>query len=127
MVQQEGNRNVTLDDLLKLVETAATTIERLQAENAALSHQLRECEASAQGAIADAQEKAARIEALEQTEAALRLDAEWSRWFRNKYKTSTFLSHIERDFRIDYLGEQVPDVDGTPSSPPQGDPHRDAS
>lgn len=126
-MQQEGNRNVTLDDLLKLVETAASTIERLQSENAALSHQMRECEARVQSAIADTQEKTTRIEVLEQAEAALRQDAEWSRWFRNKYKTSTFLAHIERDFRIDCLGEQVSDVDGTPSSSQQGDPRHDAS
>jgi len=104
LTQQEGRKGITLDDLLERVEAAARAIEHLRAANADLARQLRATEAAAQ---ADAQDKSRKIEALEQELAALRHDAAWCRWFRNKYQDSTFYSHIERDFRKEYLGEDV--------------------
>lgn len=99
MAQEEGNKNITLDDLLGLVESAARTIERLQAVNASLMQQMRDAETVAQRATADAENKARRIEELEQAEAALREDAKWCRWFKDRYGASTFFSHIEREYQ----------------------------
>lgn len=102
MAQEEGNKDITLDDLLRIVDTAAHTIERLQAVNASLVRQMRECESAAQAASADADNKARQIEELERSEAALREDAEWCRWFKNKYEASTFFSHIEREYQNEH-------------------------
>lgn len=106
MTQQEGNKDVTLDDLLRIVESAARTIERLQAVNASLMQQMREAESAAQQAAADAETKARHIEDLEKSEAALREDAEWCRWFKNKYGSSTFFSHIEREYQHTHRTEE---------------------
>jgi len=105
LIQQEDNRDITLDDLLDIVETAARAIERLQAANVSLARQMRECESAAHAATSDAQSKARQIEELEKSEAALRKDAEWCRWFRNKYGASTFFSHIEREYLCDHRAE----------------------
>lgn len=102
MAQQEDNKDITLNDLLELVDTAARAIERLQSANASLAKQMRECESVARAAVIDAESKSRQIEELEQSEAALRRDAEWCRWFKNKYGSATFFSHIERE----YLNEQ---------------------
>jgi hypothetical protein len=99
LAQEEGNKNITLDDLLGLVESAACTIERLQAMNASLMQQIRDAETAAQHAAADAENKAHQIEELEKAEAALREDAEWCRWFKGRYGASTFFSHIEREYQ----------------------------
>ncbi|OWW18653.1 hypothetical protein [Noviherbaspirillum denitrificans] len=105
MTQKESNKDITLDDLLKIVETAACTIERLQAVNASLKQQMRDAETAAQQAAADAESKARQIEELEQSEAVLREDAEWCRWFKNKYGNSTFFNHVEREYLQDHLPE----------------------
>lgn len=85
MAQEEGNKDITLDDLLRVVESAARTIEHLQAANASLTRQLEE---------------------LEKSEAALREDAEWCRWFKNRYGTSTFFAHIEREYQQTQRGDK---------------------
>lgn len=115
MAQEDGNKDVTLDDLLRLVESAARRIECLQAENAALVQQVRDAESAAQQARADAQEKARQLEELEQAEAALRMDAEWSRWFKGRYGESTFYAHIEREYEFTQRGESE-----APRSPQSG-------
>lgn len=99
LTQREDRRDITLDDLLELVESAARTIERLQAANAVLARQMQACESAADAVASDAESKARQIAELEQSQAALRRDAEWCRWFRNKYGASTFYSHIEREFQ----------------------------
>lgn len=99
MTKEEGNKDITLDDLLKVVESAARTIERLQAVNASLMQQVRDCESAAEQAAADAETRSRQVEELEKSEAALREDAEWCRWFKNKYGSSTFFSHIEREYQ----------------------------
>ncbi|WP_420475551.1 hypothetical protein [Noviherbaspirillum sp. ST9] len=99
MAQEEGNKNITLDDLLELVESAARTIERLQAVNASLTQQVRDAETAAQRAVSDAEDKARQLEAMEKADAALREDAEWCRWFKERYGASTFFSHIEREYQ----------------------------
>ena len=102
VTQKEGNKDITLDDLLKIVESAARTIERLQAVNASLRQQMRDAESAAQQAAADAEDKARQIEELEHSEAVLREDAEWCRWFKNKYGNSTFFTHVEREYQQDH-------------------------
>ena len=108
MVQDAVNKEITLDDLLRIVDTAARTIERLQAVNASLMQQIRECESAAQAAADDADKKAHQIEELEKSEALLREDAEWCRWFKNKYSASTFFSHIEREYQAELNGQELP-------------------
>ena len=99
MTQEEGNKNITLDDLLGLVESAARTIERLRAVNVTLKQQMRDAESAAQRVAADAESKARQLEELKKTTAALREDAEWCRWFKDRYGASTFFSHIEREYQ----------------------------
>lgn len=111
MAQEEGNKNITLDDLLGLVESAARTIERLQAVNATLTQQVRDAETAAQHAAADAEHKAQQIEELEKAEASLRNDAEWCRWFKDRYGASTFFSHIEREYQQTHgTGDSAPRI-----------------
>lgn len=121
MTQQDGNKDVTLDDLLRIVESAARTIERLQAVNATLMQQMRDAESAAQLATADAESKAQQIDELERSEAALREDAEWCRWFKNKYGASTFFSQIEREY------QSTQRVDEAASCAAQSGPAADAS
>jgi chemotaxis regulatin CheY-phosphate phosphatase CheZ len=99
LAKEAGNKDITLDDLLKIVESAASTIERLQAVNASLIEKIRDVESAAERAAADAEAKSRQMEELEKSEAALREDAEWCRWFRDKYGSSTFFSHIEREYQ----------------------------
>lgn len=111
MAQEDGNKNITLDDLLGLVESAARTIERLQAMNASLMQQIRDAETAAQRAAADAENKARQLEEMEKTEAALRADAEWCRWFKDRYGASTFFSHIEREYQQTHgAGDSAPNI-----------------
>ena len=120
LAQQDGNKDVTLDDLLRIVESAAQTIERLQAVNATLVQQMRDAESAAELASADAESKARQIDELEQSEAALREDAAWCRWFKNKYGTSTFFSHIEREYqstqRVDEVASSAPQSGAAPDA-----------
>ena len=104
MTQQQGNKDVTLDDLLRIVESAARTIERLQAVNTSLMQQIR-----------DAETKARQLDELEKSEAALREDAEWCRWFKGKYGASTFFSHIEREYQCTQRAD-----DSAPRAPQSG-------
>lgn len=127
MVQDAVNKEITLDDLLRIVDTAAQTIERLQAVNASLMRQIRECESAAQAAVVEADDKARQIEELEKSEAVLREDAQWCRWFKNKYGASTFYSHIEREYQADHRGQDLPG-DISPDRPStQSGVARDAS
>lgn len=119
MTQDEDKKDITLDDLLKVVEAAARTIERLQAANATLKQQMRDYEAAMQAAAEDAEIKSRQIEALQKSEAALREEAEWSRWFRNKYSQSTFIAHIERDFENRHRTQEA-GADGQPPAPRSG-------
>lgn len=114
MAQEDGNKDISLDDLLRIVDTAAHTIERLQAVNASLVRQIRGCESAAQAAIEDAGNKALQIEELEKSDAILREDAKWCRWFKNKYGASTFFSHIEREYQNDHRGQNLPGDAGIP-------------
>lgn len=116
MTQQDGNKDVTLDDLLRIVESAARTIERLQAVNASLMQQMRDAESAAQQAASDAEIQARQIAALEHSEAALREDAEWCRWFRDKYGASTFFSHIEREYQSAHGALPAPPSDNAPDA-----------
>ena len=115
MAQQEGNKDVTLDDLLRIVESAARTIERLQAVNTSLMQQIRDAESAAQLATLDAETKARQLDELEKSEAALREDAEWCRWFKGKYGASTFFSHIEREYQYTQRADE-----STPRAPQSG-------
>lgn len=111
LAQEEGNKNITLDDLLGLVESAARTIERLQAVNASLMQQMRDAETAAQRAAADAESKTRQLDELEKNEAALREDAEWCRWFKERYGASTFFSHIEREYQQTHgAGDPAPRI-----------------
>ena len=129
MTQEEGNKDITLDDLLRIVDTAAHTIERLQAVNASLMRQMRECESAAQAAAKDSEDKARQIEELEKSEAALREDAQWCRWFKNKYGNSTFFSHIEREYQNAQRAQDLSgdDVASPPEIPTPSGVARDAS
>jgi chromosome segregation ATPase len=127
VVQDAVNKEITLDDLLRIVDTAARTIERLQAVNASLMQQIRECESAAQAAADDADSKARQIDELEKSEAMLREDAEWCRWFKNKYSASTFYSHIEREYQAELRGQDLPGEIDAGVPPTQSDVTRDAS
>lgn len=98
-MQEAAPKDVTLDDLLEVVESAALAIERLQAVNAVLMGQMRDCVSAAQTAAADARSRESQLEELARSGEALREDAEWCRWFRNKYGASTFFAHIEREYQ----------------------------
>lgn len=80
--QQLKRAEVTLDDLVAMVEKAATTIESLQSE---------------------VQRQAFRITELEQSEAALKKDAAWTVWFRQKYHDSLFYEAVEKTYLQDHL------------------------
>lgn len=103
--------NITLDDLLGLVETAIHSIERLQTENAFLARQLHESENAASKATARAEHLATRIEELENTQSALKTEAEWRVWFRKKYGKSTFFTHIEKEYEEEHPGAEQVDSD----------------
>ena len=75
------NREVSLDDLVALVEKAAATIIRLQEEVARQKRQIRE---------------------LEQAQEAVRHDVDWSRWFRQKYQNTVYYPVIEKAYFEDH-------------------------
>lgn len=105
MTQHEHSGDITLEDLLALVEKAVGTIERLQAANANLTERLRVQTAVAQEVTEELVNTAAQIQALEQAASALRKDAEWCRWFKGKYggaNFSTFYWHIEKEYRAEH-------------------------
>lgn len=112
MNNQSHNTDVTLEDLLALVEKAVGAIERLQNANATLTEHLRAQTTAAQAATAELEHTALQIEELERAAAALRKDAQWCRWFRNKYggaNFSSFFWHIEREYLAEHPGENDPD------------------
>lgn len=116
MNHQSRNTEVTLDDLLALVEKAAGAIDRLQAANVALTAELREQTAAAQAAANALEQASMRIEELERTAEALRRDAHWHRWFRGKYSGnnfSTFFAHIENEYQADHPEDTAPRSDET--------------
>ena len=96
------NTDITLDDLLELVETAVRTIKHLQAENALLTKKLEESKDVAHAAAIEAENMAAHIKELEHARSALEGDAQWRTWFRNKYSNSTFLTYIEKAYLLDH-------------------------
>lgn len=102
MKQPSEKPNITLDDLVGLVENAIRTIERLQSENAFLARQLNEAEAATDTAMAEADCKARQIEKLAQAGNALKLEAQWYRWFCKKYSNSTFFTFIEKEYLHDH-------------------------
>ncbi|MFC7513879.1 hypothetical protein ACFQUU_02555 [Herbaspirillum sp. GCM10030257] len=79
--QNAANREVSLDDLVALVEKAAATISRLQEEVARQKQQIRE---------------------LEQAQEAVRQDVDWSRWFRQKYQNTVYYPVIEKAYFEDH-------------------------
>jgi endonuclease/exonuclease/phosphatase family metal-dependent hydrolase len=79
--QNAANREVSLDDLVALVEKAAATIIRLQEEVARQKQQIRE---------------------LEQAQEAVRQDVDWSRWFRQKYQNTVYYPVIEKAYFEDH-------------------------
>lgn len=113
------NPNITLDDLVGLVENAIRTIERLQSENAFLARQLNEAETAADVAMAEADCKARQIEELAQSGNALKLEAQWYRWFCKKYSNSTFFTFIEKEYRHDHPEMNEPVAGLEPDSQPE--------
>ncbi|RJF98991.1 hypothetical protein [Noviherbaspirillum saxi] len=75
------NREISLDDLAAMVEQAAAKIIRLQEEVARQNRQIKE---------------------LEQLQEAVRQDADWSRWFRQKYRNTVYYPVIEKAFFDDH-------------------------
>lgn len=112
--------NVTIEDLMALVEKAAGAIERLQAANQKLAAQLRERTNAALDAAAELEKTAMQIEELERAAALLREDAHWCRWFRNRYGGADFASfytHIESEYRREHPeGAEKPDHIELPQS-----------
>lgn len=104
MTEQATATKASLDRLVQLVDGAAQTITRLQAENMAQRASMAELQMQLQAVQAQLDGKAARIEALEaeiQGFAVLKADAEWCRWFRRKYGQSTFYTHIQNAHRAE--------------------------
>lgn len=121
MTQQEHSGDITLEDLLALVEKAVGTIERLQAANDTLTERLRRQTAVAQEVTEELVNTATQIQALEQAAAALRKDAEWCRWFKGKYggaNFSTFYWHIEKEYRAEH--PELSEPPETPAEETQG-------
>lgn len=85
--QNAANREVSLDDLVALVEKAASTISRLQEEVARQKRQIRE---------------------LEQAQEAVRQDVDWSRWFRQKYQNTVYYPVIEKAYFEDHPSASAP-------------------
>lgn len=88
--QNAANREVSLDDLVALVEKAAVTISRLQDEVARQKRQIR---------------------ALEQAQEAVREDVDWSRWFRQKYQNTVYYPVIEKAYLEDRPSASAADPD----------------
>lgn len=105
MNQLSRDAEVTIEDLLALVEKAVGAIERLQTANAALTAQLRVQKDLASTAAAELERTAMQIGKLEHAAATLRKDAHWCRWFRNRYGGADFASfygHIESEYRREH-------------------------
>jgi predicted RNase H-like nuclease (RuvC/YqgF family) len=90
--QNAANRAVSLDDLVALVEKAASTISRLQEEVARQKRQIRE---------------------LEQAQEAVRQDVDWSRWFRQKYQNTVYYPVIEKAYFEDHPSASAPADSGS--------------
>ena len=103
-VSTEGHSlaDVTLENLVALIERASQAIDRLQYENAQLHAQLQQREAQTAAATAQLQASAMRVKELEAAHERLATDAHWCRWFRGKYADSTFYGHIETAYRADF-------------------------
>ncbi|HEY0844671.1 MAG TPA: hypothetical protein VGE12_04860 [Noviherbaspirillum sp.] len=102
MNQSPRDGDITIEDLLTLVEKAVGAIERLQTANATLTAQLRAQKAAAQTAATELAKTAMQIGELEHAAATLRKDAHWCRWFRSRYGGADFASfygHIESEYR----------------------------
>ena len=90
--------DITLDNLVGLVEKAARIVDHLQRENAVLVDDLKDHQTALQSATMKTALQAARIQALESEIEQMRQDAQWWRWFHAKYHNSTFFGHIEREY-----------------------------
>ena len=90
--------DITLDNLVGLVEKAARIVDHLQRENAVLVDDLKDHQTALQSATMKTTLQAARIQALESEIEQMRQDAQWCRWFHAKYHNSTFFGHIEREY-----------------------------
>lgn len=126
MNQKSRDTEVTIEDLLALVEKAVGAIERLQTANAALTAQLRVQKDLASVAATELERTAMQIGELEHAAATLRKDAHWCRWFRSRYggaDFSSFYGHIENEYRREHPelpvspgGEKNSEI----ASPPDG-------
>jgi endonuclease/exonuclease/phosphatase family metal-dependent hydrolase len=79
--QKVTNTEISLDELVAMVEQAAAKIIRLQEEVARQNRQIKE---------------------LEQQQEAARQDADWSRWFRQKYRNTVYYPVIEKAYFEDH-------------------------
>lgn len=112
-MNEQEDTGLTLDKLMTLVETAAGTIENLQAANGALTRKLRSLESVAKAAAEEMEHHARQIEELRGAAAMLKKDAHWARWFRQKYGSphfSTFFGNIEKEYRAEHpeMNDTVP-------------------
>ena len=95
---QVDSPDITLDNLVGLVEKAARIVDYLQKENAMLADDVKDHQAALQSATMKAALLSARLQALESEAEQLRSDAQWSRWFHQKYRDSTFFHYIQREY-----------------------------
>jgi hypothetical protein len=94
--------DITLDNLVGLVEKAARIVDYLQKENTVLADDVKDHQAALQSSAARIAMMGARIHALESEAEQLRRDAHWWRWFHAKYHNSTFFNYIEREYAADH-------------------------
>lgn len=90
--------DITLDNLVGLVEKAARIVDYLQKENAVLADDVKDHQAALQSSAARITMMGTRIQALESEVQQLRRDAQWCRWFQEKYRDSTFFHYIQREY-----------------------------
>lgn len=110
-VSAGGGADISLDKLVALVEKAARVVDYLQKENAMLADDVKDYQTALQSAAMKAAMQASRIQSLEIEAESLRQDAQWWRWFHDRYHNSTFFSHIEREFEADQV-RKAADGDG---------------
>lgn len=106
-VDHADSPDITLDNLVGLVEKAARIVDYLQKENAVLVDDVKDHQAALQSATAKAAMLAERIRELESDAEQWRRDAQWCRWFQQKYRDSTFFSHIEREYMFDHSTQEA--------------------
>lgn len=102
MEQQAEQPGILLEELVRLTERAADTIEQLQRENAALAAQLEQTVTRLASAGAETAALIRRVQDLEAAQQGLARDAHWCRWFRGKYAESTFYMHIQAAYLAEF-------------------------